>query len=268
MRTVKARLSLIGAAVLLGAFVGLACASRSGSPLSSWDDGVTNAFVDWRSPEWSRAFWACTLLGDDSLMGPLAAGLVVIVAVWGAWNRAAATAGGMATGWVAMHLAKWAVGRARPAGVALIELPSSRSMPSGHALISVVFLGLLAYVLLRWLEARRTGTGKREPGTAWKLGLRAAVGLLATVLAIAVGLSRVYLGVHWMSDVIAGWCLGGAVLLVALHVSKAWDRSGGPERLRLAGPWRTWRSRTVVTVAALVVIVAAAALTVWADPLL
>jgi undecaprenyl-diphosphatase len=69
------------------------------------------------------------------------------------------------------------------------------SFPSGHALLSTVFYLTLAAMLARTLKRRR------EKLFAMGVGL---------TLAALVGATRVYLGVHWASDVLAGWCLGAA----------------------------------------------------------
>lgn len=248
---------LVAALLLLAVFVGLASASRLGSALSGWDLQVTDAFVSWRTSEWTGVFWVFTLLGDDSLVAPLTGALVVLVAARGHRVHAVTVAGGMVLGWVAIHVAKALAGRPRPPEVlALIEQPTSHSMPSGHALIAVVFCGLAAYAAFRWVDAR--GFAVAKP----------LVGLLAIVLAAGIGLSRVYLGVHWLSDVIAGWCLGGSVLLLTLHVTQDWRRGGGPAVLRGTRPWVTGWGRWALVAVVLAIIVAAAALTVWAEPLL
>ncbi|MFJ9521685.1 phosphatase PAP2 family protein [Kitasatospora sp. NPDC101801] len=66
------------------------------------------------------------------------------------------------------------------------------AFPSGHTANAVVTWGALAYLAVRW---RRTGV------------------LLGTVTAVTVGLTTVYLGTHWVSDVLAGWAAGALVLL-------------------------------------------------------
>ena len=71
-----------------------------------------------------------------------------------------------------------------------------------------------------------------------------------------------------MSDVLAGWCLGGAILLVTLHIALTWERGGGPKALHDARPWVGRRGQVVLAAVVGLVIVAAAALTVWAEPLL
>ena len=85
--------------------------------------------------------------------------------------------------------------------------PSTYSFPSGHALISLCFYGLLA------------GTLTHDMRSKWH---RVLVWCAAAVLITLIGLSRVYLGVHWPSDVIAGYAAAliwmGAVRMVVLRL--------------------------------------------------
>ena len=66
--------------------------------------------------------------------------------------------------------------------------------------------------------------------------VRTALGLAAVILSVTVGCSRVYLGVHWPTDVLAGWCLGSAWALLWWGAALAWERithrrlSTGPVR--------------------------------------
>ncbi|HET7320881.1 MAG TPA: phosphatase PAP2 family protein, partial [Longimicrobiaceae bacterium] len=71
--------------------------------------------------------------------------------------------------------------------------PTSYSFPSGHALTAVVIYGTLAYLVARLESTRRL--------RRWTLGL-------ALVLVVVIGLSRLYMGVHYPSDVLAGWLVG------------------------------------------------------------
>lgn len=273
-RRSRGRLALLRAnwglvVALLAAFVVLACLSRLSSQFSTWDRHITDTFVAWRSPALTRAFWLFTLLGDDPLMASLAASLVCLLVIWGRRARAAAVAAALAGAWALMHVAKVAVGRVRPPqSLALIETPASHSMPSGHAIISVAFFGMLAYLVWAWMDGRgATRLGGRGGPGSWIA--EAVATLIGAAFAVLIGLSRVYLGVHWFSDVVAGWCLGGAVLIVAVRVAGRWRRSHGPrEMLRKVEPWRGPRSRLTVVGAAFVVVCAVAAVTAWADPLL
>ena len=76
----------------------------------------------------------------------------------------------------------------------------SYSFPSGHSLMAIVLYGTLLYLFVRWLD------------DWWK---RAVASLLALTLALGIGLSRIYLGAHYPSDVAAGY-LAGSVWLVSL----------------------------------------------------
>jgi undecaprenyl-diphosphatase len=79
----------------------------------------------------------------------------------------------------------------------------SASFPSGHSTLSAATYLTLA-VLIASLEPNR--------------GTKAMVFVLAAAMVLAIGFSRVYLGVHWPSDVLAGWSLGGAWALGAWTV--------------------------------------------------
>jgi undecaprenyl-diphosphatase len=91
-------------------------------------------------------------------------------------------------------------GRPRPELVPHGSYVYSASFPSGHSTLSAATFLTLA-MLIASLEPNR--------------GTKAMVFALAIVLVLGIGFSRVYLGVHWPSDVLAGWCLGGAWALAA-----------------------------------------------------
>ncbi len=77
------------------------------------------------------------------------------------------------------------------------------SFPSGHSVTSVIVYGLLFYLI-----------GKYCKNPKLKVFLRVVCGFLAVVI----GPSRLYVGVHWATDVLAGWCVGTAVLLTAIYI--------------------------------------------------
>jgi undecaprenyl-diphosphatase len=106
-------------------------------------------------------------------------------------------AGGRLIGYVISEL----VQRARPVGVNAIPLPHSFSFPSGHALTASLYFGALTFIVL---------------GEVKSPALRYSLVAIFGFLAIAIGMSRVYLGVHYLGDVVAGWLLAGAVVLVAI----------------------------------------------------
>ena len=97
------------------------------------------------------------------------------------------------------------VGRVRPPlSEAVPPYEYAFSFPSGHALNSTVIAGMVAYLLIRRLQSQAT---------------RALAVVTAVIWALAMGLSRVFLGHHWLTDVIFGWALGAAwlALLITAH---------------------------------------------------
>ncbi|MBI5231470.1 MAG: phosphatase PAP2 family protein [Coriobacteriales bacterium] len=118
------------------------------------------------------------------------------------WRGAIYVLATLVPGWLFGLLVKELVDRTRPAG-ALIPLPHDASFPSGHALASVLLYGSLAVLAATWVRPR---------GPRWLL-----VGL-AVAMIVAVGASRVVLGVHYSADVLGSWLLGFAWLSVTSTV--------------------------------------------------
>jgi undecaprenyl-diphosphatase len=116
------------------------------------------------------------------------------------WRHAAVLAGAVIAGWITSDLLKAIYSRPRPDLVAHGSYVYSASFPSGHSTLSATVYLTLA-ILIASLEPKR-----RTKALVWGLAL---------ALLFTVGLSRVYLGVHWPTDVLGGWCLGAALAFVA-----------------------------------------------------
>jgi undecaprenyl-diphosphatase len=95
---------------------------------------------------------------------------------------------------------KLAVGRGRSEVHAGLGGIAQLAFPSGHATLTAAVYGAGAVLVARSLAGARTRAGRR---------LRAAAAAMLLGLVLAVGVSRVYLGVHDATDVLAGWTLGG-----------------------------------------------------------
>lgn len=109
--------------------------------------------------------------------------------------------------WLLNEVLKAFYQRARPDVLRLAQA-GGYSFPSGHTMISLAFYGMLAYLV--WFELRRRGDSR-----AWL----PAVALV--VLPLLVGLSRIYLGVHYPSDVLGGYAAGGAWLAACITALRA-----------------------------------------------
>ncbi|CCH76091.1 conserved membrane hypothetical protein [Nostocoides japonicum T1-X7] len=169
--------------------------------LAAHDAAVTQWFVEARTPPLTAAAEVVTTLGSEPsitvLSGLLLAWLVVRRRLVAAAHVMACTLLGAALIVGVKHL----VARPRPPAYLVSGPPDTTySFPSGHTLSSTIFFGLAAALVV--LATRRR----------WA---RAAAVLGWFVASVAVALSRVLLGYHWMTDVLAGWLLGVTVLAVA-----------------------------------------------------
>jgi len=149
--------------------------------------------------------WLQETIRDLTALGSPAVLCMTVSTVWGylmvarqtlmAWLAAGSALGGLG---VAMLL-KAVFSRARPDAAFHATVANGYSFPSGHAMMSAIVFLTMATLVARLAPQRRLGV------------YALAVAMLLTGL---VGLSRVFLGVHWASDVAAGWAAGAAWALL------------------------------------------------------
>jgi undecaprenyl-diphosphatase len=156
----------------------------------AFDERLRNGLHDLASPSLTRIMIAASRYGGPGWLAPLGSVLALVFLIRG-WRRAAAlTVITMAGAGLLDALLKYAFARARPSAFFDYPLPTSHSFPSGHAFFAASFLGGLAVLI-----------SGRVHGTA----LRALIWILALALILLIGGSRIYLGVHYPSDVLAGY---------------------------------------------------------------
>lgn len=193
------------------------------SGLALIDQPLLNWMIGVRTPELTAAIAAFSASGGALWMTPITA--VVLLVMWLRRRRwtplvlmVIAVAGSLAMTVVGKRLS----GRARPPLESSIPPPeTSASFPSGHSLNSVVITGVVVYILVSYL------TGSLA---------RVATVTISTLYACAMGLSRVYLGHHWLTDVLAAWLLGIAWLTVVIGCHRLWltqHRDHEPGRRRV-----------------------------------
>lgn len=238
----------------LAGFASIAEGVLERGDLAVYDVGIAALLRAFRTPGATRVFWIATVFGDPRVMWVVAVVFVLLLLLWGRRGEAVLVAVTMSVGSAVGSLVKIVVARPRPpAAFALISTPGSNSFPSGHALSSLLFFTLLAFVLLRSPVAC---TARR----------RFAVVVLCALGAFTVALSRVYLGVHWPTDLLGSWFLAAAWATVAIGTFRMWERyAQGRKR------WPPVASRKVrigVTVLVAVLVVATVVVGAEADPLL
>lgn len=167
------------------------------------DQPILDAALALRSPEADSAVTAFTNLGGAVGMPLLAGSALVIMALkWRSWTPVLLMASAAAGSLLMTMAGKDLVGRARPPLTeAVPPYEHSASFPSGHSLNAVVIAGVVAYLIVLHLQSRPA---------------KVLTVLLAAAFAVAVGLSRVFLGHHWFTDVLVAWTLGLAWLAVVI----------------------------------------------------
>ena len=154
-----------------------------------------------RGPAWlEETARDITALGGFTVLGLVTVAALAALIVYRRWWQAIVFGTAAVGAQLLAETIKNVVGRPRPTFVARYDLIASSSFPSGHSIMAPAIYFTLAAIVT---------AGELRP---------AARGLLmvgSVALVTAIGVSRVYLGVHWPTDVLAGWALGSAVALVA-----------------------------------------------------
>jgi membrane-associated phospholipid phosphatase len=193
-------LIVLVSAIAIGVFADLGedVAARS---TTQFDNSVRAWFMSHQNPVVYKLAYAITWIGSPIVMVFVA----IAAGVWFYGQRGRSKAGIMvaapAVGGLVSGVVKVIFGRVRPAGAALLN-EKNFSFPSGHAATSAAVMVTLCYVLAR------------ERLISWP----AAIAIGGTVPLI-VGLTRLYLDVHWTTDVVGGWAVGlmVAALSAALY---------------------------------------------------
>lgn len=159
-----------------------------------------------------------TALGGYPIIGLLAAAAVGYLLVRRLWASALIVPLVVIGGILLNNALKMGFARPRPSLVAHVVEVQTLSYPSGHAMLSAI-----VYLTLGVLIAEAQGTRRAQ----------IYVMAVAVTLVLIVGISRVYLGVHWPTDVLAGWCVGAALAL-AVWLTVRW----GPWLARQVRAWR------------------------------
>jgi membrane-associated phospholipid phosphatase len=210
------RRTWISGAVALGLFLPLAVAvDRGHRPYFDWDLAVSHTVQSAQWPGLAQLMHGVSL-ADNNVLGPalLISGACLVLATCRAWREAAALIGIVLVGQAVWVVSGQLVGRPRPTPDlvhVLVEgdgIHGFPSFPSGHTVYYTAFFGFLWFL---------TYTKVAHPVLRWPL-----LGVFGG-LVLLIGVARLYLGAHWVTDVIGGYLLGGAVLTVGISLYRRWS---------------------------------------------
>ena len=202
---------------LCWAFAAIADEIPENSSMVRADNAIT-LWLQHHGTEWGETLFSVVSLFGSGVLYVVAGGAVLLYLLRRDRLRAV-TLAGAGVGVILLNNAlKLVFHRGRPEYAAEFVHRQTWSFPSGHAMDSLVVYGVLACLLL-----------ETPFGARWRRTVLTVVALLT----LLVGYSRVYLGVHYTSDVIGGWLAGGVCLIIAInsyHLAKR--RSGVGVRQR------------------------------------
>lgn len=207
---------LLAGVILFAGLSGLLISLYLNGEVAVMDQAAIALAASLRTDMGTAFFQLLTYLGGGFVLAPLGAVLVIGCFLKGYRREAVVVLVTLLSGEVFNDLLKAVFARPRPVGVHVIDLPDSYSFPSGHSMISPVFYGMIGYLLVKRYQEKRW-SGIIQP--------------VAFLLAVLIGLSRVYLGVHFLSDVLTGLCLSMVLYFLIRFGYGRWvERSQDPVR--------------------------------------
>jgi undecaprenyl-diphosphatase len=180
--------------------------------LTQFDGRVLDVVVEHRTPWWNGVAQTVTHLGDPWVVVAAVATVAIVLSLRRRYHLAVfvvLASGGAA---VVSSITKQVFDRPRPPTSLWLATAWGPSFPSGHATQSIACWGAVAVVGCMLVRSRAA---------------RAAIIVAAVCVALAVGASRVYLAVHWASDVMCGWAIGVLWLTALLLAGWATPRAHG-----------------------------------------
>jgi undecaprenyl-diphosphatase len=215
------------AGVLLILFFAIMHDLLTAGPLVSVDSRVISQVQLLRSPTLNHLMVFVTYLGNWQLVVSGAALVAIFLGLSSRWLSVAVLVVSLAGGELLVSAIKYLINRPRPDLANALVLAQGPSFPSGHAFVAFSLYGLVA-----WFVAERSKTS----------GQRLLLVSLAVLWISALGFSRIYLGAHWPSDVLASFALGASwltVVLAGLNIGRA-------RGLEADSRWRTMLPPRVV----------------------
>ena len=179
-------------------FVLLALAVVDQAPAIDSVNAAINAFIHGARGALDSFFVAITMLGDLLPMTALCLVVCAILAIARKWDSFAFFTTNVILAVVCVQALKFIFAVPRPGAETLVPIPGSFSFPSAHSFCSLIVFGMIGLLVFRALNRK---------GVPYNVAV--VPGIILVIFAILIGISRIYVGVHWPSDVLGGWLLAG-----------------------------------------------------------
>lgn len=179
-------------------FALLALAVVDQAPTIDSFNATINALVQGARGALDSFFVTITMLGDLLPMTALCLVVCAILAIARKWDSLAFFATNVILAVVCVQALKFIFAVPRPGAETLVPIPGSFSFPSAHSFCSLIVFGMIGLLIFRALNRK---------GVSYNVAI--VPGIILVIFAILIGISRIYVGVHWPSDVLGGWLLAG-----------------------------------------------------------
>ena len=203
--------------VFIWIFGGITEDILTGDPFVAVDQWVVGRVLYFRSPLATTIMDALTQLGGIKFIALSTVAIVAYLLLIRRFDQATGFASAIIGGSLLNSVFKTVIQRPRPISETTLITVNGWSFPSGHAMASVIFYGMIAYLLVRSTNS-------------WRL--RAFFMALAGFIVFVIGFSRIYLQVHYLSDVLAGYA-GGlfwlSICITGLEVAVAKKNIAGEQ---------------------------------------
>jgi membrane-associated phospholipid phosphatase len=203
---------LVGLGASLGgaaAFIEIAEQVVGREDLARIDGGLAECLAAHATTASTSLWMFITQWGSLPVLGTIALAVTILLLALRQRSSAVAWVAALAGGFLLNLLLKELFQRPRPPGAAGILQEPSWSFPSGHAMMSLVAYGMIAYLIAN---------------ATFRRALQLSGVFVASLMAVAIGISRLYLGVHYLTDVLAGYACGVlwlAVCVTAVELRRA-----------------------------------------------
>ena len=200
----KVTMGVVAAALCWFVFIGIVQDLIAGDPLIRSDLRVVTFLQTMRSPQFTAVMVFFTYLGNWQISMGVTAAFSALLYVRRQWWWLISFLLAVTCGEIAVQVFKFGFERSQPDLQNAILPAAGASFPSGHTLGAMVVYGTLTLYLMSRVD---------------RLSMKLAIALLGTMIIALVGFSRIYLRVHWPSDVLASFALGAGWIFTAMFAS-------------------------------------------------